>query len=184
MFLGAQDNVPEPLKVSNGSKVAIHAWNVTYDCATGIQFHWSIKNFSSSTVYVYATFLSGRAADLLEYDQSTNTLLIPTSMKSEVSFPPYSYPEPAFRLLATQELIEGVFSEPISSQLSCKSLAPEKLSFEVAWGNDPSQVMTEISRIKKEGKVHPANPIVHWANLARSEPASIKYLGRNSRVPD
>ncbi len=178
VFLSAQNNAPDSLKVSNGSKVAVHVSDVTYDCAMGIRFNWSVKNSSSDTIYVYTTFLTGRAADLLGYDQSTNTILIPTSVKSEVSFPPYSYPEPAFRLLAPQELLEGVFAEPISSQLSCKTLVPKKLTLEVAWGSDPSQVMTEISRIKKEGKVHPANPIIHWANLARSDPVLIKYLGR------
>src|SRR4029077_14409630 len=89
----------------------------------------------SHKIYVYATFLAGPAPNLLEYDETVGTILIPTSVKSEVTFPPYSYPEPSFRLLAPQEVIEGIFREPISNQLSCKSL--------------------------RQGRAHPTNPIVH-----------------------
>lgn len=160
------------------SKVAIRVSNVTYDCATGIRFGWSIKNNSSDTVFIYTTFLTGPAADSLEHHTRTSTIVIPSSVKSEVSFPPYSYPEPTFRALIPQESIEGTFSEPISSQLSCKLLLPKRLIFEVAWGSEPSQVKAEILRIKKEGRLHPANPIVHWANLVRSKPVAIEYVGR------
>src|SRR5262249_3893902 len=144
---------------------------------TGIRFVWRIKNISSSDVYIYTTFLTGPAANLLEGHASTHTILIPTSLKSEVSFPPYSYPEPTFRLVVPQEIVEGTFQEPISDQLSCKSLLPKKLIFEVAWGNEPNQVLAKIAQIKKAGKLHPANPIVHWANLAESAPVTIRYLG-------
>ena|ERR1700694_1335117 len=177
--LSAQSTESPLLQGPNESKLEVHISNVTYSCATGIRFDWRLKSASPSVVYIYTPFLAGQAADLLEYDYGTGTVLIPTSTKGEASFPPYSYPEPTFRPLALQEVIEGHFREPISSQLSCKSLRPKKLVFEIAWGTDTRKVLTEIARVKKEGRVHPANPIVHWQKLARSEPAPIKYIGRN-----
>jgi len=177
-FLGVQSPRPVTIQSPTEAKIAVDVSNVTYSCTTGIRFSWRITNTSQETVYVYSSFLHGYAADLLEYSAATGTVLIPSSSKGEASFPPYSYPDPAFHTLAPQEQFEGKFHEPISHQLSCKSLRPKKLIFEVAWGTDTTRVLAEISRITKEGLVHPANPIVHWANLARSEPTSIKYPGR------
>jgi len=177
MFSGAQSPRPVTLQSPTEAKIAVDVSNVTYSCTTGIRFSWHITNTSQETVYVYSPFLQGQAADSLEYDATTSTVLIPTSVKGEASQPPYSYPEPVFIPLAPHAQIGGDFHEPISQQLSCKSLRPKKLIFEIAWGTDTTRVLTEISRIRKEGLVHPANPIVHWANLARSEPTSIKYPG-------
>lgn len=173
--LSAFRNETTSTKAQNELTVAVHVSNAIYDCSTGIRFDWRIENTSSVTIQIYAPFLAGRAADRLEYDDRTGIVLIPTSLKGEVSSPPYSYPDPEFRPLSPGQRIEGNFHEPISSELSCKSLQPRALVFEVAWGKESEQVMREISRAKKEGRVHPANPIVHWANLAKSEPTQIKY---------
>jgi hypothetical protein len=50
----------------------------------------------SDKIHVYATLLAGPSPNLLEYDETLGTILIPTSVKSEVTFPAYSYPNPLF----------------------------------------------------------------------------------------
>jgi hypothetical protein len=176
-----QNVTKDLLHSSNETRVAIVASNATYSCVKGIRFDWRVKNISSETVYIYTPFIEGQAAGALEYDRDTGTILIPTSMKGDISFPPYSYPDPTFRALAPQEQITGTFHEPTSTQVSCSSLRPQKLVFEVAWGKDTTQVLAEVSRVKKEGRVHPANPIVHWAKLATSQPVPIRYLQSDKR---
>lgn len=179
LVLGAQDGTGDLTARSGKPKVAIQVSDTIFDCETGIRFKWIVKNFSSENIYLYTTFVGGPAPNLLVYDENTNTIVIPTSATSEVSFPPYSYPDPVFKLLVPQQVTEGSFNEPISSQVSCKNYRPDKLVFEIAWGRDPSQLTTEISRIKKEGRVHPANPIVHWANVTRSKPVAITYIPKS-----
>src|SRR5215831_3134935 len=94
--IGASQNMHNPvnpLRVTTKSNIAVHISTIMYDCATGIRFNWRIENKSSEVVYVYSPFLEGRSAGPLEYNRTRSTLLIPTSIKKEVSFPPYSYPE-------------------------------------------------------------------------------------------
>lgn len=78
----------ETVQAPSTSEVEIDVSKATYDCATGITFDWRIRNVSHQAVYIYSPFLEGQSADLLEYDKSTDTVHIPTSLKSETSFSP------------------------------------------------------------------------------------------------
>ena len=135
LLANPQSNAGESLQARNESRIAVDVANATYDCTKGISFDWRIKNTSHEVVYIYTPFLQGPSANLWAFDESSDTVLIPTSLKSEANFPPYSYPEPAFRRLAPEETFAGNFREPISHQLSCKSLHPKGVIFEVAWGH-------------------------------------------------
>jgi hypothetical protein len=146
-------------------------------CSHGISFDWEIQNVGNQTIYVYAPFLSGPSAEPLAATKRADvtSIVVSTSLRSEVSFPPYSYPDPSFKRLQTGKTLKGKFSEPIQRELSCSSLVRSEVIYEVAWVTDPHTVDLEAMRIKKEGKEHPGNAIVRAAHVAKSGPIPLEY---------
>jgi hypothetical protein len=68
----------------------------------------------------------------------------------------------------------GTFKEPISAELFCKPDNPKRIVFQVAFGTKTESLERDIVKVEKLGREHPANPVVRWAKLARSEPTILQ----------
>ena len=132
---------------------------------------WRVTNVGTRPVYVYSTFLNGPAAGFEENSQ--RVLNLHTSLKGKVDAGVNSYPEAKFTGLSPGESIHGTLQD----RTLCSELPKPRakaLVMDVAYGYEVEGVKAALLRSSNDPNRHPANPIVDWRELAKSNPTPLR----------
>ncbi|MCU1304995.1 MAG: hypothetical protein JWQ87_5279 [Candidatus Sulfotelmatobacter sp.] len=129
-----------------------------------IKFDWNIKNDSASSVFVFATFLSGpnAAAWNVTKDRVCEIFAThPVKMDVQVN----AYPGPVFKEIKPQGMISGSFIDvrPAVPLSKCK-----KALLTIGYGFETESIKQALQRAYTESRGFLGNPIVDWQCIARS----------------
>jgi len=130
-----------------------------------LHLHWSIKNQSPKSVVVYTTFLRGPSAGHRRL--ASGEVEVFTSLMAHSDVDVNNYPKADLVDLRPGEQIEG---DLVDSVLVDRWAMPnERLSLDAAYGYDKDALQRALAgQASNPRGGHPANPIVEWQKIAKS----------------
>lgn len=127
------------------------------------QLRWRITNASSSTIYIYATFLRGPAFSVRT---ASDRLIIATTPVIANSQCPNQFPNFRLELLSRGGSAEGTFKDP-----HLKSAGAKYISILIGVGADAQSVAEDVKRARQSSICeNPYNAIVRWQTIVESDP--------------
>jgi hypothetical protein len=161
--------------VSDVRTISVSITNASCDHRNKPAFDWEITNPAGEPVFIYSTFLKGQSAGST-LDESLHLYTIWTSLPKEADYSVNDYRPAMFVSLKSGETLKGRFVEYPGVPDTCAECGKvprgaTNLEFAVAFGWETDSVKKEL---RDGGYVHPANPIVHWQQIAKSAPAPLR----------
>jgi hypothetical protein len=127
------------------------------------QLRWRITNASSSTIYIYATFLRGPAFSIRT---ASDRLVIATTPVTPNSQCPNEFPNFRLESLSGGGSIEGIFKD---SHL--RNSGAKYISILIGVGPDAQSVAEAVKSARQSSICeNPYNAIVRWQTIVESDP--------------
>jgi hypothetical protein len=135
-----------------------------------LTLNWVIRNTTDNPIFVYSTFLRGRAAAWAAGSGGADYQIY-TSQPQKLNAQVNSYPAAKFVRVGPGDRLMGIFRD---SKPTVQISRGKKLLFVVAYGPNTDDVEEAIRRSFHEKNGFAGNPIVDWQCLALSNIEAVR----------